>query len=173
MVAAGAFIRLRAALKHAPAGSSRSLILQSQPALLHGYLDFSQEKEMKTRNHLLVTGFLAAMALAAHADTKITVGVGHMCCGNCKTSATAALQKVASDVSIDGNDITMTLKGDDVFTAIHTLDKAGFPANHYNVGSSTVTIAVAHLCCGKCNAGLKSALTDANLDALDTDSMKI
>ncbi len=133
---------------------------------------------MKTRNSLLAAGLFTAMALTAslsgvRAETKVTVGVGHMCCASCQTGAKAALAKVASDVSIDGHDVTMTLKDNDLLPALTALRKGGFPANHLNVGSSTVTIAVAHLCCGKCNAGLQTALTEAKLDTLDTDAMKI
>jgi hypothetical protein len=133
---------------------------------------------MKTRNLLFATGLFAAMTLAActpaaKADTKITVGVGHMCCPSCKTGAKAALTNVASDVSIAGNDVTMTVKGDNLVVALDALRKGGFPASQLYVGTGPVTIAVAHLCCGKCNAGLQNALTEAKLDGLDTDSMKI
>ena len=46
---------------------------------------------------------LSDAGTAALADTKLSVGVGHMCCGNCKTGATAGLSKVAGDITIDQN----------------------------------------------------------------------
>ena len=133
---------------------------------------------MKTQNTVLATGLFAILALTAcvtgaRADTKVTVGVGHMCCASCQTGAKAALTRVATDVSIEGTDITMTLKEADLVPALDALRKGGFPANHLEVGSGPVTIAVAHLCCGKCNAGLQKAMTAAKLEALDTDTMKI
>jgi len=133
---------------------------------------------MKTRNSLLATGLFSVLTLTAcvtgaWAETKITVGVGHMCCAGCQTGAKAALAKVASNVSIDGTDVTITLKEADLVPALEALRKGGFPANHIDAGSGPVTIGVAHLCCGKCNNGLQKALTEAKLEALDTDSMKI
>lgn len=133
---------------------------------------------MKTRNTLLATGLLAALAMTTcvsrvMAETKVTVGVGHMCCASCQTGAKTALEKVASDVSIEGTNITMTLKDADVLPAIRALRRGGFPANHLDAGTGPVTIGVAHLCCGKCNAGLQKAMMAAKVEGLDTDSMKI
>ena len=133
---------------------------------------------MKTKEAMLAAGLLAALVLTAcvsgaRADTQVTVGVGHMCCPSCQKSAKASLTAVASNVAIDGNDITMTLKEADLLPALDALRKGGFPANHLSIGSSAATIAVAHLCCGKCNTGLQKAMTEAKLEALDTDGMKI
>src|SRR5579862_5810232 len=97
-------------------------------------------KMMKTA--LLSMAALALCASAALADTKLTVGVGHMCCGSCKTGATAGLNKVAGDILIDGNTITMTAKGDDIVPVLNALRKCGFPANKIEAGSAPVTVAI-------------------------------
>src|SRR5689334_14031586 len=107
---------------------------------------------MKTA--LLSMAALALCASAVLADTKLTVGVGHMCCGQCKAKATEGLAKVASDVTIDGHTITMTAKGEDIVPVLNALHKSGFPANKIDVGSAPVTVAVGHLCCDGCVHGL-------------------
>ncbi|HLK55078.1 MAG TPA: hypothetical protein VKU00_00850 [Chthonomonadaceae bacterium] len=128
-------------------------------------------KMMKTA--LLSMAALALCASVALADTKLTVGVGHMCCGHCKANATEGISKVAGDINIDGNTITMTAKGDDIVPVLNALRKSGFPANKINAGNAPVTIAVGHLCCGKCVNGLKEALNAAKLEDADMDSLKI
>src|SRR5205814_647620 len=49
---------------------------------------------------------------------------------------------------------------------------SGFPAKTLLV-SGPVTLGVAHLCCGGCKAGLAKALKEANVAALDPDSIKM
>ena len=128
---------------------------------------------MKMKTALFAMAALALCASAALADTKLTVGVGHMCCGKCKTGATEGLSKVAGDISIDGNTITMTAKGDDIVPVLSALRKSGFPANKIEAGSAPVTIAIGHLCCGKCVSGLKEAMNSAKLENVDMDSLTV
>lgn len=128
-------------------------------------------------------GFLSAFALAAlalcgtaaQAETKVTVGVGHMCCGNCKMAATAALAKVSSAVAIDGKNVTVTLKGDEtnLVPVLDALRKGGFPANKIDAGGKAVTLGVAHLCCANCKNGLESALKASKVEELDMDAIKV
>src|ERR1051326_304669 len=126
---------------------------------------------MKTA--LLSMAALAVCASTVLADTKLTVGVGHMCCGQCKAKATDGLTKVASDVTITGHNVTMTAKGDDIVPVLNALRKSGFPANKIDVGSAPVTVSVGHLCCDGCINGLKTALTDAKLENVDMDALTI
>lgn len=124
----------------------------------------------------LKTGFASALLLvcaaASIAAPKITVGVGHMCCGGCKTAAKAGLAKVADNVTIEDDNITLTAKGDDLLPTLEALRKSGFPARTLVV-DGPVTVGVAHLCCGSCRTGLNKALAAAKLEALDPDSIKI
>src|SRR5262249_18777517 len=103
---------------------------------------------MKTMNWTTKAAFLSAALLvcgtSALAATKVTVGVGHMCCDGCKTATKAALEKVASDVAIDGTTVTITLKeGEtDVAPVLAALRDGGFPATTLDTGEP-VTITVA------------------------------
>lgn len=124
---------------------------------------------------LMTAVISAAMLLSvtgAFAATKVVVGVGHMCCGKCKSAATEGLVKVADGISIEGDNITLTPKGDDLLPALEAMRKSGFPARTLEV-SGPVTIGVSHLCCGSCRTGLSKALGMAKLAALDPDSIKI
>lgn len=128
-------------------------------------------------------GFLSALALTslalcgleARAETKVTVGVGHMCCGGCKASATSALSKVSSAVAIDGKNVTVTLKENekDIVPVLDALHKGGFPANKLDVGNQPVTVGVRHLCCGGCKSSIESALKASKVEELDTASIKV
>jgi hypothetical protein len=121
-----------------------------------------------------ISGALALICMTAVAETKVTVGVGHMCCGSCKTAATAAVAKVATDVSIETTNVKMTVKGDDLMPAMDALRKGGFPVTKIDMdGATSATVKVAHVCCGKCVQGLQTALTGAKLEDLDTDGMKV
>lgn len=120
-----------------------------------------------------ILSLLAVASSTVRADVKVTVGVGHMCCGSCKKDATAALTKIASDVNIDGKSISMTIKENDVVPALAALRTAGFPPLHVDAGGAAVTIAVGHMCCNHCISDLKQALLDAKIDALDTDTMTL
>ena len=127
---------------------------------------------MKTLKTFVLSAALLVCVTTAFAASKITTGVGHMCCGKCKAAATQGLSKVADDISIDGDNITLAPKGDDLLPTLEALRKSGFPAKTLVV-NGPVTLGVAHLCCGSCRTGLSKALTSAKLDALDTDSIKI
>jgi len=116
---------------------------------------------------------LAVCAIGARADYKVTVGVGHMCCGSCKKDAADSLKTLASDVNIDGKTITMTVKDNDVAPALKALRAAGFPPLHVDAGAAPVTIAVGHMCCAHCVTDLKQALLDAKIEALNTDDMTL
>lgn len=108
----------------------------------------------------------------ANADSKVTVGVGHMCCAKCQNAAKAGLAKVSSNVSIEGSNVTVTLADNaDIVPVLDALRKSGFPANKIDAGSNAVTVGVAHLCCGKCKNGLSAALKNSGVAALDTDAM--
>ncbi len=138
---------------------------------------------MRTLNASVMKAVLSATAAAslllvgmtAQAETKFTVGVGHMCCAGCEMATKAALEKLAGNVAIDGKMVTVTLKENDtdILPSLEALRKAGFPPTRIDAGSGPVTLGVAHLCCGGCNASLKDALTSAKIDELDTDSLKI
>src|SRR5438067_786192 len=127
---------------------------------------------MKAMKTAILSAALMACAAGAFAASAVTAGVGHMCCGKCKAVATAGLAKVADGVSIDQDNITLTPKGDDLLPSLEALRKSGFPAKTLLV-SGPVTLGVAHLCCGGCRAGLAKALKEANVAALDPDSIKI
>jgi hypothetical protein len=127
---------------------------------------------MKALKTAMLTIGLLSLAGASFAAPKITAGVGHMCCGSCRAAAKAGLAKLADDVTIDADNITLSPKGDDLLPTIEALRKTGFPAKTLVV-SGPVTIGVAHLCCGGCRTGLGGALTAAKLDALDAGSIKI
>jgi hypothetical protein len=127
---------------------------------------------LKTLKTVVLSASLLVCVTAAFAASKVTTGVGHMCCGKCKAAATQGLAKVADDITIDGDNITLTPKGDDLLPALEALRKSGFPAKTLVV-NGPVTLGVAHLCCGTCRAGLSKALTSAKLETLDTDSIKI
>jgi hypothetical protein len=116
---------------------------------------------------------LLLCATLARAETKVTVGVGHMCCGSCKASATAALAKVTSSVGIEGTTLTLTLKENNLVPVLEALRKGGFPATRVDAGSSPVTITVGHLCCQGCKNSLTQVLAGSKVEALDTDSIKI
>ncbi len=133
---------------------------------------------MKTRGFVLKTALLSALTLAlcapaALAETKVTVGVGHMCCDGCKTAAKDALSKVASDVSIDGTTLTITSKEDNLVPVIIALRTGGFPPTSIDAGSGPVTLAIAHMCCGNCKASLTKALSESKLEDLDMDATKV
>jgi copper chaperone CopZ len=123
--------------------------------------------------------FLSAALLvcgtSALAASKVTVGVGHMCCDGCKAAAKSALNDVSSDVAIDGKNVTITLKEGEtnVVPVLLALEKGGFPATSLNIGGDPVTIGVAHLCCGGCKASLTKALEGSKIEELDTASVKI
>ena len=113
-----------------------------------------------------------AFSTAALAETKITVGVGHMCCGKCVAAAKEALKDVASEVAIEGKNVTITLKEDgSTVRALGALRRGGFPAKTLDAGADVVTLGVRHLCCGNCKAGLKEALTESKIEALDLASI--
>ncbi len=138
---------------------------------------------MKTLNSVVKRTVWSAAAVAsllfvgmsAQAQTKLTVGVGHMCCAGCETATKAALADLSSNVAIDGKSVTVTLKDNqtDIFPVLEALRKAGFPPIRIEAGSGPVTIGVAHLCCGGCNTSLKAALTSAKLEDMDAGSLKI
>src|SRR5262249_29629826 len=128
---------------------------------------------MKRTFTLLSATALLLCGVGAIAQSKVTVGVGHMCCGACKAAATAGLAKVASDVSVDGKNITMTLKDGNLAPALDALRKSGFPANQVMVGGKPATLTVGHLCCGGCKSGLTAALKNAKIEELDTDAIKV
>jgi hypothetical protein len=123
------------------------------------------------RNALVSVAILACCA-TANASSKVTVAVGHMCCGGCKAAATQGLAKVADGVVIENDNITLTPKGEDLLPSLDALRKSGFPAKSLEV-SGPVTLGVAHLCCGRCQSGLAKALADAKVASLDPDSIKI
>lgn len=108
----------------------------------------------------------------AYAASKVTVAVGHMCCGKCRSAATEGLVKVADGISIEGDNVTLTPKGDDLLPSLEAMRKSGFPAKSLEV-SGPVTLGISHLCCGGCRTGLTKALTTAKLEALDPDSIKM
>ena len=116
---------------------------------------------------------LLLCAAMAQAETKVTVGVGHMCCDSCKLSATTALSKVAGNVGIEGTTLTITLKENNLVPVLDALRKGGFPANRIEAGSAPVTINVGHLCCPGCKMGLTKALAGSKIEELDTDAIKI
>ena len=121
---------------------------------------------------LTLTGIVFGGTIA-NAETKVTFGVGHMCCGKCQAAAKASLTKVSSAVSIEGSNVTVSLadSSTDLVPVLDALRKGGFPANKIDAGSNAVTVGVAHLCCGKCKAGLSGALKSSGVAALDTDGM--
>ena len=124
---------------------------------------------------ITTAAFAAALLLSltgAFASSKVTAGVGHMCCGKCKAAATSGLAKVADEISIEGDNVTLAPKGGDLLPALDALRKSGFPAKTLVV-SGPVSLGVAHLCCGSCRTGLAKALADAKIAALDPDSIKI
>ena len=127
---------------------------------------------MKTLNSALLSAALLIVASGAFAAARVTVGVGHMCCGRCKSAATEGLSKVADNISIDGTNITMTLKEDNLVPALDALRKAGFPASKLEV-SGPVTMSIAHLCCGGCKVGLTKSLAGPKVEGLDPDSIKV
>ena len=127
-----------------------------------------------TKMALMSFAALLVCGVNARAQTKLTVGVGHMCCDSCKTGAKSALAKVSSDVAIDGKNVTVTMKQNatDIVPVLDALRKGGFPATSIDAGASPVTFKVAHMCCGKCVASIKTALADSKIEALDQDSIK-
>ena len=137
-----------------------------------GILENEQEYDMKALRSALLSAALFACGATAFAGAKVTVGVGHMCCGKCKEVAAEGLSKVADNVTIELDNITLTPKGDDLLPTLSALRKSGFPAKTLIV-KGPVTLGVAHLCCGSCRTGLGKALASAKLDAIDTDSIKI
>src|SRR5579884_3919090 len=137
---------------------------------------------MKTLDATVKTFFLSVAAASlllcsggVRAETKVTVGVGHMCCAGCQAAAKTALAEVASDVAIDGTNVTVTLKDNatDIVPVLDALRKGGFPATKIEAGSGPVTIGVAHLCCGGCSAALDKALRSSKIEALNLDSIKV
>ncbi|HEV2471482.1 MAG TPA: hypothetical protein VGS41_02385 [Chthonomonadales bacterium] len=133
---------------------------------------------MNLRIRLLKLLPLAGLALAigaARADTTITVGVGHMCCGGCRAAAKAALQSVAKSVQIDGKTVTVTLTSQDgnIVPALEALRKGGFPPTKVDAGAGPVTFGIAQLCCGTCKADLKAALTQTQIPQLDASAIQI
>ena len=115
-----------------------------------------------------------ALTSAALAETKVVVGVGHMCCGKCVAAAKEALKDVASDVAIEGKNVTITLKEDGTTVrALGALRRGGFPAKTLDAGTDVVTVGVRHLCCGNCKTSLEGALKESKIEALDLESIKI
>lgn len=121
---------------------------------------------------LALTGIVFGGTIA-NAETKVTVGVGHMCCGKCQAAAKASLTKVSSAVEIEGSNVTVTLADNsgDLVPVLDALRKGGFPANKIDAGSHAVTVGVAHLCCGKCKNGLTAALKNSGVAALDVEGV--
>ena len=115
-----------------------------------------------------------ALTSAALAETKVTIGVGHMCCGKCVAGAKEALKDVATEVTIDGKNVTVTPK-DGINTArvLAALRRGGFPAKTLDAGADVVTLGVNHLCCGNCKTALTTALKDSKIEALDLDSINV
>src|SRR5437899_938390 len=83
--------------------------------------------DMNTVKIAILSAALMVCAAGVFAASKVTAGVGHMCCGRCKAVATAGLAKVADGVSIEEDNITLTPKGDDLLPALEALRKSGFP----------------------------------------------
>src|SRR6185369_14220561 len=103
--------------------------------------------------------------------------VGHMCCGSCKTAATAGLKTVpwADSVTIDGTVATVVAKADqkvDVIALRDALAKAGFPAKEIMV-SGPVTLTVAHMCCAGCANELKAGMAQVRSAILDKDRVTV
>jgi hypothetical protein len=128
---------------------------------------------MKRLNMAVLSAAALLCATMVRAETKVTVGVGHMCCNGCKTSATAALSKVAGNVNIEGTTLTITMKENNLVPVLDALRKGGFPANRIEAGSAPVTINVGHLCCQGCKNSLTKTLADSKIEGLDTDAIKI
>lgn len=110
---------------------------------------------------------------SALAETKLTVGVGHMCCGSCKKSATEGLSKVATNVAIDGKNITMTLNEDNLVPTLNALRRSGFPATSIMAGNGPATMTIGHLCCAGCKNDLKKTLAESKIENLDVDAITV
>jgi copper chaperone CopZ len=128
-------------------------------------------------NRLVISGALLLMAVPAFAADSVKVTVGHMCCGSCKTAATAGIKTLpfADTVTIDGAVATVTAKADqkvDVIALRDALSKAGFPAKEIMV-SGPVTLTVAHMCCAGCANDLKAGMAQVRSARLDKDKVAV
>ena len=124
---------------------------------------------------LFLTAVLGLFAVTTCLADSVTATVGHMCCGSCKTAATAGVKSLSwvDGVTITDTTVTATSKADqkvDVVAFVQALDKSGFPAT--NIAAATpVTLSVAHLCCPNCVTDLKAKLDAVRSQTLD--KMKI
>ncbi len=131
-------------------------------------------------NKFLLSGALlliAGSAFAGRAAESAKAKVGHMCCGSCKAGATAGMKKLewVDTVEVTDDSVSVTAKAGqsvDLVSFMDGLNKAGFPANNITV-NGPVTLSIAHLCCGKCTAGLTTALAESRSMVLDKDKTKI
>jgi copper chaperone CopZ len=119
---------------------------------------------------------LLALTVAAQAET-ITAKVRHMCCGACKSAASAGLKDVAwaSNVAIDADVVTVTVKDGekaDLVGLMDKLSKSGFPAIEITT-DKPVTLTLAHLCCAGCANDLKAKVAEIRSDVLDKDKVVV
>jgi copper chaperone CopZ len=126
----------------------------------------------------IVTIALLLVSAAAFAAEPLKVTVGHLCCGGCKTAATAGLKSVSwiDTSTTEGSDtIVVTPKKDqkvDLISLVEALNKSGFPARQINV-STPVVMSIAHLCCGGCVNDLKTKIGNVNSEVLDKANVKV
>ena len=126
----------------------------------------------------IFTAALLLVSSTALAAESVKVTVGHLCCGGCKSAATAGLKNVAwiDTSTTEGSDtIVVNAKSDqkvELISLVEALNKAGFPARQINV-AGPVTMTIAHLCCGGCVSDLKTKIGNVRSEVLDKANVKI
>ena len=129
-------------------------------------------------NRILSTAALLFVAGSSFAAETVKVTVGHLCCGGCKSAATAGLKNISwiDSSAAEGSDtIVVNAKADqkiEIISLVEALNKAGFPARQINV-SGPVTMNIAHLCCGGCVNDLKTKIAAIRSEVLDKQNVKI
>jgi copper chaperone CopZ len=121
---------------------------------------------------------LCSFAVAARAETKVTVSGTHLCCGACIKAVDTTLKdmpgvKFKSDQS--AKTIEITADSDQAAQkAIDALGDAGFygkldndkikykPVQSASVAVEKVEVSGIHNCCGQCTSAIKKAVTSVS-----------
>ena len=121
---------------------------------------------------------VVAVAVAARAESTVTLTGVHNCCKSCTTGISKAVTSVdGATCTADKGTVTITAKSEtDARKAVAALLDAGYFGEGAKAGTASaakaksVTVAGVHLCCGKCVDAFNKAATEAG--ATKTDAVK-
>jgi periplasmic mercuric ion binding protein len=125
---------------------------------------------------LVVPVIVAAFAVSAIAETKVTLSEAHVCCGNCVTGAANAVKPVTGATAVANQETSsIAITATDAATAQKAMDaliaagyfgkssdaaiKVNAPTNAPDAKVATLQVSGVHLCCPRCVTAVKELLT--------------